>query len=47
MDSAVRIKIYTLYLEGIPTANIAERFGLSSRQITHVVRQMKAVDGKN
>lgn len=47
MDSAKKIKIYTLYNEGVPTSSLAERFCLSSRHITNIVREMKAKDGKN
>lgn len=47
MDSAKRIKIYTLYNQGVPTANIAERFCLSRDYVAQIVRKMKIKNGKN
>jgi DNA-binding transcriptional regulator LsrR (DeoR family) len=47
MDKAKKIKIFALYNEGIPTANIAERFGLSRDYVGDLVRKMRVKDGQN
>jgi Mor family transcriptional regulator len=47
MDSAKKVKIYTLYQQGVPTASIAERFCLSSKHIRDVVRKMRLARGNN
>ena len=46
MDNAVKIKIYALYSQGVSTASIAERFGLSRQHIADIVRKMKLKNSK-
>ncbi len=41
MDNAVKIKIYALYNQGVTTASIGERCGLSRDYIADIVRKMK------
>jgi transposase len=41
MDNAVKIKIYALYNQGVSTASIAARFGLSRGYIADIVRKIK------
>jgi DNA-binding transcriptional regulator LsrR (DeoR family) len=47
MDSSKKIKIYSLYLDGVTTANIADRFGLSRDHVSDIIRKIKLMDGKN
>jgi Mor family transcriptional regulator len=47
MDSGKKIKIYSLYNQGVPTASIAARFGLSRQHIADIVRKIKIKYGKN
>jgi DNA-binding CsgD family transcriptional regulator len=47
MDSAKKTKIYSLYSEGLPTASIAERFGLSRRYVNYTIRKMRLARGEN
>jgi transposase len=41
MDDAKKLKIYSLYNDGIPTASIAQRFGLSRDHVGDIVRKMR------
>ena len=47
MEQGKKIKIYSLYLEGIPTASITQRFGLSREYVGDIVRKMRLARGDN
>ena len=47
IDDAKKIKIYTLYNQGIETAMLAERFGVSRRWINNILLKMKVKHGEN
>jgi DNA-binding transcriptional regulator LsrR (DeoR family) len=46
MERGKKIKI-SLYLDGIPTASIAQRFGLSRDYVGDIVRKMRLEHGDN
>ena len=47
MDNAKKLKIYSLYNDGLPTSRIAERFCLSRDYVGDIIRKMKSIRGKN
>jgi hypothetical protein len=46
MDNSKKLKIYSLYNDGLPTSRIAERFCLSRDYVGDIVRKMKLIRGK-